>query len=143
MFHIVVCMSGKSPSPEDQKDRCKKVIKKLEALYPNPKLALDFSQPHELLIALILAAQYRDTEVNKLTASLFRKYKTVKDWASTPSAKIYAEIRRVMNGRKKAQWIHDCCEKVVKEFNGAVPGDIEKLLTLPGVGRKTANVLLG
>lgn len=143
MLIIVSGMSSKNAFLEDQQRRCKKVITKLEALYPNPKLALDFSNPLELLVALILAAQYRDTEVNKLTANLFRKYRTAAAWASTPVAEIHAQIRHVMNGRRKAQWIHACCEKVVKEFNGVVPYDFDVLLTFPGIGRKTANVLLG
>jgi endonuclease-3 len=126
-----------------ERKRCARVIQKLEKLYPRPKLALDFSNPLELLIALILAAQYRDTEVNKLMAVLFKKYPTARDWADAPLSQITQDISRVFMCRRKADYIKSACQRVVTEFGANVPDDLETLVAFKGIGRKTANVLLG
>jgi endonuclease-3 len=119
------------------------VINALEKLYPHPKLALNFSTPLELLVALILAAQYRDSEVNKRTAALFKKYKTARDWAEAPQEEIERDIQGVFGYRRKAAAIRGACQQIVRDFGGVVPDTVEALVTLKGVGRKTANVLLG
>jgi endonuclease-3 len=123
--------------------RVVKIIARLKKAYPNTRLALDFSSPLELLIALILAAQARDDLVNVVTAELFKKYRTAADWASAPAPVLQEEISRITFFRNKTRSIQGACRMVVEKFGGVVPDNLEDLLTLPGVGRKTANVLLG
>jgi endonuclease-3 len=123
--------------------RVVKIIARLKKAYPDVRLALDFSNPLELLIALILAAQARDVGVNVVTASLFKKYRTAADWASAPAPQLQKEISRITFFRAKTRSIQGACRRIVEAFGGVVPGNIDDLLTLPGVGRKTANVLLG
>jgi endonuclease-3 len=121
----------------------KKIIEKLNRAYPDAKLALNFSNPLELLIALILAAQARDDLVNQVTSHLFQKYRSAKDYADAPIQKLEEDIRRINFYRKKAKSIQNCCREIVNRFGGKVPNNLDDLLTLPGVGRKTANILLG
>jgi endonuclease-3 len=123
--------------------RLKKIIKRLEKLHPDAKLALDYETPLELLIALMLAAQARDDLVNEVTADLFKTYHSAQDYAATPVAKLENQIKRINFYRNKAKSIHNCCQEIVARFGGKVPQNLEELLTLPGVGRKTANIVLG
>lgn len=123
--------------------RVKKIIERLDKAHPDAKLALDFKNPLELLIALILAAQARDDLVNQVTPKLFEKYRTAKDYADAPLEQLWGEIRRINFYRVKARRIKACCEELVRRFSGEVPRNLDDLLTLPGVGRKTANILLG
>ena len=123
--------------------RIKKIIAQLEKAHPDAKLDLDFSNPLELLVALILAAQARDDLVNQVTPTLFAKYRWAKDYASAPSEQLSTDIRRINFYRVKSGRIKNCCAELVRSFNGEVPRNLEELLTLPGVGRKTANILLG
>jgi endonuclease III len=120
-----------------------KVIRELEQIHSNAKLDLDFTNPIELLIALILAAQARDDLVNQVTVELFKKYRTAEDYARIPLEKLQEQLRKINFYRNKARSIHNCCTEIVKRFNGRVPARLEDLLTLPGVGRKTANIVLG
>jgi endonuclease-3 len=126
-----------------QKVRVKKIIDCLEKTHPDAKLDLDFTSPLELLVALILAAQARDDLVNQVTAELFKKYRTAEDYAETPPSKLQEEIRRMNFYRNKARSVQNCCKEVVTRFGGKVPEKLEDLLVLPGVGRKTANIVLG
>lgn len=126
-----------------QKLRWKKIITRLEKAHPDAKLALDFNNPLELLIALILAAQARDDLVNQVTAGLFATHRSARDYAETPVPKLQAQINKINFYRNKAKSIHNCCRDIVARFGGQVPGTLADLLTLPGVGRKTANILLG
>jgi endonuclease-3 len=128
-----------APSPE----RVKKIIARLEKAHPDAKLALDFTNPLELLISLILAAQSHDSLVTQITPALFAKYRTAKDYADAPLEQLGEEVRRINFSRVKSRRIRECCEAIVRSFKGEVPSDFDDLLTLPGVGRKTANVLLG
>lgn len=128
---------------EDLKTRVKVVIRSLKKMYPESRLALDFNSPLELLIALILAAQCTDDRVNMVTPGLFRKYRTAKDWMETSRAELEEEIHSTGFYRQKAASIQKCATKLVEEFKGDVPRKLEDLLTLPGVGRKTANILRG
>jgi endonuclease III len=120
-----------------------KVIRELEQIHSDAKLDLDFTNPLELLIALILAAQARDDLVNQVTVDLFKKYRTAEDYARIPLEKLQEQLRKINFYRNKARSIHNCCTEIVKRFNGRVPARLEDLLTLPGVGRKTANIVLG
>jgi endonuclease-3 len=126
-----------------KKGRVKKIIARLEKTHPDAKLDLDFTNPLELLIALILAAQARDDLVNRMTADLFKKYRTAKDYARETLPKLESQINKINFYRNKAKSIHNCCSEIVKRFNGKVPDKLDDLLTLSGVGRKTANILLG
>jgi len=126
-----------------QKTRVKKIIGRLEKVHPDAKLDLDFTNPLELLIALILAAQARDDLVNKVTAELFKTNRTAADYASTPLPKLQSQIGKINFYRNKAKSIHNCCKELVERFGGKVPDNLEDLVSLPGVGRKTANIVLG
>ena len=120
-----------------------KISKLLLKKYPNPRIALDFSNPLELLIAAVLSARCTDVKVNEVTAGLFRKYRSARDYASADPAAFEAEIKPTGFYRNKAKMIIECCRKIDREFNGKVPDTMEQLTALPGVGRKTANVVLG
>jgi endonuclease III len=120
-----------------------KLISRLEKIHPDAKLDLDFTNPLELLIALILAAQARDDLVNKVTVELFKTNRTVADYANLPLEKLESQISRINFYRNKAKSIHNCCKELVEGFGGKVPDNLDDLVSLPGVGRKTANIVLG
>jgi endonuclease-3 len=128
---------------EHKRARVAKSIPRLKKAYPDAKLALDFSNPLELLVALILAAQARDDVVNKLTADLFRQYRTAADWANQKPEVLQRQLSHLNFFRNKTRSIQRACRVLVENFNGKVPNTIDELLSLPGVGRKTANILLG
>jgi endonuclease-3 len=121
----------------------KAIIVRLENAHPDAKLDLDFTNPLELLVALILAAQARDDLVNKITVDLFKSYLTAADYAAAPVPKLQSEIGKINFYRNKAKAIHNCCAELVKRFDGLVPENLDDLVSLPGVGRKTANIVLG
>jgi endonuclease-3 len=111
--------------------------------YPDPRLALRYTNPLELLIAVILSAQCTDARVNEVTATLFRKYKGARDYAEADPAVLAEEIRPTGFYRNKTRSLIACCQKLVADFHGEVPRTLEALTSLPGVGRKTANMVLG
>jgi endonuclease-3 len=121
----------------------KEVTTLLLKRYPEPKLALRFSNPLELLVATILSAQCTDARVNEVTKDLFRKYRSAADYANADPETFEQEIRPTGFYRNKAKAVIACCEKLVRDFRGEVPSTVEEMTTLPGVGRKTANVVLG
>jgi endonuclease-3 len=124
-------------------DRLKKILRRLEKAHPDAKLDLDFSNPLQLLIALILAAQARDDLVNQITPSLFSANRTAADYAKLSPAELEKQIGKINFYRNKARSIHNCCRQLVERFGGKVPDNLNDLVSLPGVGRKTANVVLG
>jgi endonuclease-3 len=126
-----------------EKTRVEKIIGRLEKIHADAKLDLDFTNPLELLIALILAAQARDDLVNKVTAELFKTNRTAADYASTPLPRLQRQIGKINFYRNKSKSIHNCCKQLVERFGGNVPDDLQDLVSLPGVGRKTANIVLG
>ncbi|VVM06861.1 Ultraviolet N-glycosylase/AP lyase [Methylacidimicrobium cyclopophantes] len=128
---------------EAKRRRVAEILRILRRLYPNAKLALAFSNPLELLVALILAAQARDELVNAITAPLFHKYRTAADWASAPPDQLEGELRKINFYRNKTRAIQKACRALIDRFGGKVPDRLEDLLSLPGVGRKTANIVLG
>jgi len=139
-----MAISRKSiPKSAGTKERVKKVIDRLEKTHPDAKLDLDFSNPLELLIALILAAQTRDDLVNKITVELFKKYRTAEDYARTTQPQLEKDIGKINFYRNKARAIRNCCKEIVERFGGKVPDKLDDLISLPGVGRKTANIVLG
>lgn len=121
----------------------RKIVQLLLKKYPRPDIALAFSTPLELLVATILSAQCTDTRVNAVTRDLFRKYKKAADYADADPATLEREIRPTGFYKNKARMIRQCCGKIAHDFGGKVPDTMEELTTLPGVGRKTANVVLG
>lgn len=125
------------------KERVKKILSLLEKAYPDAGLVLHYRNPLELLVATILAAQCTDERVNKVTETLFKKYRTAKDYANTKQEIFEQEIRSTGFYKNKAKNIIACNKEIVERFGGNVPDTMEDLVTLPGVGRKTANVLLG
>ena len=124
-------------------NRVEKIFSHLEKAYPDAKLVLRYTNPLELLVATILAAQCTDERVNKVTETLFKKYRAARDYAVAEQAVFEQEIRSTGFYRNKAKNIIACNKTLEEKFRGEVPDRIEDLVTLSGVGRKTANVLLG
>ena len=120
-----------------------KIVELLKKKYPEPEIELGYSNPLELLVATILSAQCTDKRVNEVTKSLFRKYNSPGDYARADRSIFEEEIRPTGFFRNKAKSIINCCKKIVHDFNGEIPSTMEELIALPGVGRKTANVVLG
>jgi len=135
--------SRSAPGAGDLTARVKKIIAALKREHPDAKLALDYSSPLELLVALILAAQCTDAKVNEVTSSLFKRYRRAREYADAPQEELEEQIRATGFYRQKAKSVRACCRKLVEQFDGKVPANLDDLLTLPGVGRKTANILLG
>ncbi|MGC8976314.1 MAG: endonuclease III [Candidatus Ratteibacteria bacterium] len=123
-------------------ERLKEIIKILEKLYPEAKTALKFENPFQLLIATILSAQTQDERVNKVTETLFKKFKTPFEFAKSNLNEIMKEIKSVNFYRNKAKNIKRLCEILIEKYDGKVPDKMEELIKLPGVARKTANVVL-
>jgi endonuclease-3 len=126
----------------DDKTRMAKVIDLLGKQYPNAKTALEFENPLQLLVATILSAQCTDKKVNEVTKTLFLKYKTVEDFADTDLRKLEKEIRPTGFYHNKAKNIKNCCKVLIERFGSTVPRTMEEMLELPGVARKTANIVL-
>jgi len=124
-------------------ERVKKIFPILEKSYPDAKIALKFTNPLQLLIATILSAQCTDVRVNIVTKDLFKKYKSVDDWAKADIKEIESDIKSTGFYHNKAVNIKNACSAIKNQYNGKVPDTMEELLKLPGVGRKTANVVLG
>ncbi|MCX8118887.1 MAG: endonuclease III [Desulfobacterota bacterium] len=125
------------------KAKTKKIIELLSRAIPDSAIALNFSSPFELLIATILSAQCTDAKVNEVTKELFKKYRSPKDYAEADLKELEEDIRPTGFYRNKARALQRCCQELVNRFDGEVPNSLEALITLPGVGRKTANVILG
>ena len=123
--------------------RVREILRRLEKTYPDAHCALLHSNPFQLLVATILSAQCTDERVNQVTPGLFRKYPTPRDFAALPQEVLEVEIRSTGFFRNKSKSILGASRKIVQEFGGRVPETMEQLLTLPGVARKTANVVLG
>lgn len=119
------------------------LIARLERTHPDARLALDFSSPLELLIALILAAQCTDAKVNEVTPALFKEFPDAAAFAAAPQEELERWLRPTGFYRQKARAVRACCQALVERFGGKVPRQLDALLALPGVGRKTANILRG
>ena len=124
-------------------ERVKTILPILKKRFPNVGIALNHTNPLELLIATILSAQCTDARVNIVTKDLFKKYTRAEDWAQAELGQIEQDIRSTGFYRNKAVNIRGACQRVLDEYNGTVPDTMEELVTLPGVGRKTANCVLG
>ncbi len=124
-------------------ERVTEILKRLDQLYPQVKCALTHASAWELLVATILSAQSTDVNVNRVTPELFRKYPTVEAFAALTPEQLEPDVRSTGFFRNKSKSVVGAAKKVVADFGGQVPDDMENLLTLPGVARKTANVVLG
>jgi len=123
--------------------RAEEIMAGLRKAYPDAHCELNYSSPLELLIATILSAQCTDKQVNIVTAELFKKYRTAADFANASLSELEQDIRRLGFFRNKAKNIQACCRTLVEKYGGEVPRTMEELVQLGGVGRKTANVVLG
>lgn len=119
-----------------------KILDLLKKEYPHAKTALNFSNPLEILVSTILSAQCTDKRVNIVTENLFKKYKNVEDFTHADLSTFEQEIRSTGFYHNKAKNIIAACQKILRDFNGKVPGSMEELIQLPGVARKTANIVL-
>jgi endonuclease-3 len=128
---------------ENMKKRAREISKILYKTYPEATCSLNHEKPLELLIATMLAAQCTDLRVNIVTKELFRKYTSVYDYANADPEELEQDIKSTGFYRNKAKNIIGCCARLIKDFEGRVPDNMEDLTSLPGVGRKTANVVLG
>ena len=124
-------------------EQIKAITEELWRLYPDAKCSLDFSNPLELLVATQLSAQCTDERVNLVTRDLFQKYRTVEDYASASQEELEQDIRSTGFYRNKAKNIRAACQLLITNYNGEVPSTMADLIKLPGVARKTANVVLG
>jgi endonuclease-3 len=125
------------------KSRPRQLLSILQETYPDAHCALNFTTPLELLLATILSAQCTDARVNLVTSTLFQKYRTALDYVAAAPEELARDIQSTGFYRQKARAIQRCCAALVQQHNGAVPDTMEALVGLPGVGRKTANVVLG
>lgn len=123
--------------------RTASVIERLKAAYPDARCSLNYANPLELLVATVLSAQCTDERVNIVTKSLFNKYQTASDYATAPPGELEEDIKSTGFYRNKAKAIRACCADLVRHYEGKVPMDMGALVQLPGIGRKTANVILG
>jgi endonuclease III len=123
--------------------RAKKILALLHKRYPDPKVALIFRTPLELLVATILSAQCTDVRVNKVTPGLFKKYRNASDFANAKQEELEQDIRSTGFYHNKAKSVIACCKSLVEKHGGKVPRSMEELVQLGGVGRKTANCVLG
>ena len=126
----------------DLKEYATEIAKRLKRLYPEPIVELDYTTPFELMVASVLAAQNRDTTINKITPNLFRKYRGPADYVAADPAELEQDIHLSGFFRQKTKAIKALSQRLVDNFGGEVPQTMDELLTLPGIGRKTANVIL-
>jgi endonuclease III len=128
-------------SPLDE--RAPEVIRRLKKAYPDAKVALHFRNPLEMLVATILSAQCTDERVNMVTETLFKKYRTCADYLSVPVSELAADIKPTGFFNQKTKAIRAACQKIIDDFGGEVPRTMKELDSLPGVARKTANIVQG
>lgn len=124
------------------KEKVSEILKRLKREYPDPRTALNFNTPFELLVATILSAQTTDVHVNKVTENLFKKYRSIKDYADTPIERLQNDVSSVNFYKTKAKNIQGAAKMIIERFHSEVPKTMDELISLPGVARKTANILL-
>ncbi len=124
------------------KERAQKIIELLEKQYPEAKTALNYTNPLEILVATMLSAQTTDERVNIVTKTLFKKYKTPQDYANVDIKELEQDIHSTGFYHNKARNLQNCCRMLIEKFSSQVPGTMQELLELPGVARKTANIVL-
>jgi endonuclease III len=124
-------------------ERAPEIVRLLSETYPDAKVALNFSNALEMLVATILSAQCTDEKVNEVTAALFQKYRSPEDYLRVPEDELKADIKPTGFFNQKAISIREACRRIVEAYGGEVPNTMEDLVTLRGVARKTANIVLG
>jgi endonuclease-3 len=129
--------------PDETKQRLRQVLRRLKKLYPEVRTALNYETPLQLMVAVILSAQCTDARVNLVTPALFERYQTAQDFADSDQQELERFISSTGFFRNKAKCIRGACREIVDRFGGEVPQTLEELLTLPGLGRKSSNVVLG
>ena len=129
--------------PPGSPEQVRAILAELRHLYPDAKISLNFSTPLELLVTTQLSAQSTDERVNRVTAELFQKYRSVEDYATVSQEELEKDIQSTGFYHSKAKNIRAAAQRILTHYGGEVPRTMEALLTLPGVGRKTANVVLG
>jgi endonuclease III len=132
-------LSAQSPLSE----RAPEVIRRLKKAYPDARVALHFTNPLETLVATVLSAQCTDDRVNQVTKTLFEKYRTCQDYLEVPESELAADVKPTGFFNQKAKAIRGACLRIVAEYGGDVPRTMAELITLPGVARKTANIVQG
>jgi len=135
--------SPRTVASAEAKRHAAQIVKRLKAAYPEARCALNFRTPLQLLVATILSAQCTDVRVNIVTKDLFKKYPDAKAFAAAPLPELERAIQSTGFFRNKAKNIKSCCTELVEQHGGKVPEDLDALVKLAGVGRKTANVVLG
>jgi endonuclease-3 len=128
---------------EERKRRAAKLVKKLKSIFPEAKMVLNYSNNWELLVAVVLSAQCTDKMVNKVTEKLFKKYKTLEDYIAAKPLEFEQDIKSTGFYKMKAKNVLAAAKVVKEDFGGVIPRTIEEMIAIPGVGRKTANVVLG
>ena len=123
--------------------RCRTILRRLRVAYPDVRCALHHENPLQLLVATILSAQCTDARVNLVTPALFRRFRSAADFAAAPPTELESMIRSTGFFRNKARSIRNCCKSLVEKHAGKVPDTLDELIQLDGIGRKTANVVLG
>jgi endonuclease-3 len=137
-------MPSKQPTRTSPiEERAPEIIRRLSAAYPNAHVALEFSNALECLVATVLSAQCTDERVNMVTKDLFVKYRSPQDYLNVPESELAADVRPTGFFNQKTRSIRGACARIVEAYGGVVPDSMEELLTLPGVARKTANIVLG
>ena len=126
----------------NSKEKLLEIVKRLKKEYPNPTTALRFRSPFELLVATVLSAQTTDVHVNKVTESLFRRYKTINDFGEVPLETLRKDLSSINFYNNKTKNIQASARMIIEKFNSKVPKTMEELTSLPGVARKTANIIL-
>lgn len=128
---------------QDKKEKAEKILKQLKKLFPNPKTVLNYKTPFELLVAVILSARNTDKKVNEVTEKLFKKYKSIKDYKNADMGELEKNLGQLGLFRQKARFIKETAKIIDEKYDGIIPESMEELIELPGVGRKTANIILG
>lgn len=136
-------MAPKPKTAAERRERIQKILEILDRMYPNVTCALHHSNAWELLVATILSAQCTDKRVNEVTPGLFKKYPTIQDFAAAKPEELAQDIRSTGFFNNKAKSVIGAARRILSEFGGEIPREMDKLLTVPGAARKTANVVLG
>jgi endonuclease III len=128
---------------QDKQPKANKIVKGLKKLFPKTKPSLVYNDPWEMLVAVILSARNTDKKVNEVTDKLFKKYKKIKDYKNASLEELEQDLNKLGLFRQKAKFIKESAKIIDEKYHGKIPSTMQKLTSLPGVGRKTANVILG
>jgi endonuclease III len=142
-YHKTKTMAGSMETIKKKRQRAARIFETLDPLYTTDKTALSYRTPFELLVATILSAQCTDKQVNLVTETLFKKYRSPEDFINAPISQLEQDIHSTGFYRNKTRSIKNCSRALMDHFGGEVPSTMEELIQLPGVGRKTANCVLG